>query len=180
MEIKSNLKKSIRINNGIIEVRTGWLAGDAAIGVGIGLTIASVVGYPYSLVLLIPAAYISFTTYGVKINPVNNQLKDYFKHFGIFETGKWRANPYVHVSILGSRVTHGGLVAFSWFFNFRNYHTSNKISIVLLDKYHVKRLELCEADTVESAEEIAKILSETIKLPVMKFNPVRLTKERRR
>ena len=109
--------------------------------------------FPFGIFLWIVSAYFYFTSFGTKINVGTNKIKDFVKHFGIFESGTWKSNiKYTEIAIMGSTVTHEGKIGFVATANY----TASKIAINLLDKSHYKRIELCECETVEEAQIKAK------------------------
>ncbi|MFI5204046.1 MAG: hypothetical protein ACHQF2_06070 [Flavobacteriales bacterium] len=175
--IENTIDKSDSSGQKVFSFKSGRLAGDSAIGVAIVLIAAGIFGFPYATVAWIPAAYLIFTTHGIKFDVPKNKLMEYTKHFGLFTTGSWKTNNiYNQIAIMGSRTTYAGRVGFLT----TAFYKSNNINVVLLDKYHVKRITICEADTVEEAEIIAESLYEKTGFPLVKFNPVKLTKQRRR
>jgi hypothetical protein len=133
--------------------------------------------FPMGAFLFIPAVIIFFTTYGTKIDVSKNKIMDYIKIFGLIEVGSWKDNnTYVEIAVMGSTTVHQGRIGL---LDMAKY-SARKITINLLDQYHVKRFELCEMETVEEANEFAKKISKQTGFPVVEFKPIKLTKTRRR
>lgn len=161
----------------VFYVKSGRLANDTVMGAGIVLAVCGALQLPYSAVMWVPAWYIFFSTTGYKFDCTNNKIMRVVNHFGFLSSGSWKDNDvYKEIAIMGSRTTHAGRLGWLTI----GYYRASNIHVQLLDKYHVKRFAICEANTVEEAEKIAASISAKTGFPVVKFNPVRLTKTRRR
>lgn len=162
----------------IVTIKGGKYFGDKGLGIAAFFVLAGCFILPGGLFLMLIGAYFFFTSYGTKIDVSKNKTTDYMKHFDLFETtSEWKDNiTYTELAIMGSTVTHEGKVGFIATANY----TASKIAINLLDKSHYKRIELCECETVEEAQRVAESISEKTGFPIVKFNPVRIVKTRRR
>lgn len=164
-------------NKNIYTIRSGLSFGDTGIGISICLLAVALLCPPNGIFALPFGLYFLLTTYGIKIDIEKGKIMEYTKHLGFISAGEWEENKlYTEIAIIGVSETHQGSIGLVP----TNTYTARTIKIILLDKYHVKRIELVEADTVEEANQIAADISSQTGFPVVQFNPVRLTKTRRR
>jgi hypothetical protein len=169
---KEILEDIFEKNNQVFSQATGRVFGDVGFGIGLGMITLAVVYSPYATFLFIPAAYVIFSRHGIKLDIHRGKIMEFTRHFGIFESGKWKTNLlYREIVILGGTETIAANFGIARAGNF----SSSKIYVALMDKYHYKRLEIYSTENMPDARKIAALISEKTGFPVVEFSPKRIS-----
>ncbi len=163
----------MKINNIIGKTFEGppVVAGYLIIFSGVGIFLmsgVSVSGYSVAVVFIVAASFVSFTYSGVEIDTELRQVKNYYKLFGLFKTGKWISlDKYRGVTLIRMRKIY------------TTASQSNRINSVEKKDYRVflvnqsKRpaFAIKKCKTIEQAQNSLDEFSIWLKFPV--FSPKR-------